>query len=68
MTFKDAWDHTPEGVKLLADAISITTLLGTLAQMLPNLAALATLVWTSLRIYETKTVQGWLGRRKQSED
>lgn len=64
MTLKDAWDHIPDGVKFLADALSVTTLLGTLAQMLPNVAALLTIAWTALRIYETKTVQGWLGRRE----
>lgn len=63
MTFKEVWEHTPEGVKHVADALSVTTMLGTLFQMLPNIAALLTIVWTTLRIYESETVQGWLGRK-----
>jgi len=63
MTFKEVWEHTPEGVKHVADALSVTTMLGTLFQMLPNIAALLTIVWTTLRIFESETVQGWLGRK-----
>jgi hypothetical protein len=29
------------------------------------LAALASLVWTGIRIYETKTVQGWVKRLRK---
>lgn len=46
------------------DYLSIGTVLGTLAGYLPALAALASLVWTTIRIYETKTVQSWLRNRK----
>jgi len=59
---KDAWDHVPFGVKAMVDTLSITTLLGTLAGMLPHVAALLTIIWTALRIYETATVQRWLGK------
>jgi hypothetical protein len=59
----EMFDSIPDGVKHLIDFLSITTLLGTLAQMLPHVAASLTIVWTGLRIYETKTVQGWLGRK-----
>lgn len=58
----DLWKHIPEGLKHLLDALSIGTMLGTLFQMLPNIAALITIVWTAIRIYETKTVQVWLGK------
>lgn len=58
----DIWKHLPEGMKHLLDALSIGTMLGTLFQMLPNIAALLTIVWTGLRIYESDTVQGWLKR------
>lgn len=56
------WDHVPEGVKHLLDALSVGTMLGTLFQMLPNIAALVTIVWTTIRIFETRTVQSWLGK------
>jgi hypothetical protein len=54
-------DSASEGAKHLVDAVSIATVLGTLAQILPPLAALFTIVWTVIRIYETKTVQRLLG-------
>jgi hypothetical protein len=55
-------DHMSEGTKHTADAISVGIALTTLAAWLPPLAALFTIIWTAIRIYETKTVQGWLGR------
>jgi hypothetical protein len=64
MSDDDIWRHIPEGVKHLIDALSVGTMLGTLFQMLPNIAALITIIWTTIRIFETRTVQGWLGRSK----
>jgi hypothetical protein len=49
-------DHT-ETVKSVVDAVSIITVIGTLADMLPSIAALFTIVWTGIRIWETPTVQ-----------
>lgn len=63
MNDHDIWKHLPEGFKHLLDALSIGTMLGTIFQMLPNIAALLTIVWTAIRIYETKTVQRFLGRK-----
>lgn len=65
MSEHEFWDHLPEGFKHLIDALSIGTMLGTLFQMLPNVAALLTIVWTLIRIWETKTVRGWLGRERK---
>lgn len=58
-------EHANEGIKVAGDVISLMTVLGTLAQILPAIAALLTIVWTCFRIYETKTVQGWLGKTKE---
>jgi hypothetical protein len=58
-------EHANEGLKVAGDVISLMTVLGTLAQILPAIAALLTIVWTCFRIYETKTVQGWLGKTKE---
>ena len=44
------------------DITSIGVLLGSLAEVLPHVAAIFTLVWTCIRIYETKTVQKWLNK------
>lgn len=51
-----------ETAKTVGDVLSITTVVGTLAQVLPSIAAIFTIVWTVIRIYETKTVQSWLRR------
>ena len=59
---KDPFMNMDEATKHLIDFASIATVLGTLADMLPAIAAIFTIVWTTLRIYETKTVQGWMGR------
>ena len=60
---KDPFINMDEASKHIVDALSIATVLGTLADMLPSIAALFTIVWTSIRIYETKTVQGWIGKK-----
>jgi hypothetical protein len=56
-------EHANDTIKVAGDLVSIVTVLGTLAQLLPAIAALLTIVWTCFRIYETKTVQGWLGKK-----
>jgi hypothetical protein len=56
-----------EQLKHLGDALSIGTVLGTIAGYLPAIAALVTIIWTGIRIWETKTVQNWLKRRRESK-
>ena len=51
--------HQAELLKSAVDGASILTVIGTLSEFLPPLAALFTIIWTLIRIYETKTVQGW---------
>jgi hypothetical protein len=48
--------------KYAVDAASLFTVVGTMVSMLPAVAALFTIIWTAIRIYETKTVQRWLGK------
>ena len=59
---KDPFFNMDEASKHILDFASVVTVLGTLADMLPAIAAVFTIVWTGIRIYETKTVQGWLGK------
>jgi len=59
--------HTPETTKFVGDGITFAAVAGTLMGYLPPLAALATLVWTAIRIYETKTVQKWLGNTDKAD-
>lgn len=47
-----------------ADAASVAVAVATLAGWLPSIAAVFTIVWTGIRIYETDTVQRLIGRRK----
>lgn len=55
-----------ESTKHVVDALSVFTVLGTLIEMLPSIAAAFTIVWTGIRIWETDTVRGWTGRGKSN--
>jgi hypothetical protein len=58
------FDHIDPAVKATGDTISIVTVVGTLADILPAIAALLTIIWTGFRIYELDTVQKILGKKK----
>lgn len=47
-----------ETTKHVVDVLSVATVVGTLVDMLPSIAALFTIVWTAIRIIETDTVRG----------
>jgi hypothetical protein len=57
--------HKAELVKAAVDGASILTVIGTLSEFLPPLAALFTVIWTAIRIYETKTIQGLFKKEDQ---
>ena len=57
-----------ETTKQVVDAASVFTMIGTLGSILPPLAALFTIVWTGIRIYETKTVQEWVKKKADGEE
>lgn len=54
-----------EGVKAAIDLLSVGVVVGTLSAALPPIAALLTIVWTLIRIWETETVKVWTGRVKR---
>jgi len=56
-----------EAVKHVVDAVSIGTVVATLAGVLPSIAAIFTICWTGIRIYETETVRKLLGKKKPVE-
>ena len=58
---------TAETTKHAIDAVSVFTVIGTLSDALPPLAALFTILWTGLRIYESDTVQGMIGKKKDDD-
>ena len=51
-----------EATKNLVDGISLVTVVSTLNAWLPPVVAGFTIIWTVIRIYETKTVQKILKR------
>jgi hypothetical protein len=59
-----AASHLTESEKVIGDIVSVGTVLGTLSGLLPAIAATITIIWTSIRIYETDTVQKLLGNQK----
>lgn len=57
-----------ETAKTAGDALSLVTVVGTLAEVLPAIAALLTIIWTIFRIYELDTIQRWLGKNNVKKD
>jgi FtsH-binding integral membrane protein len=55
-----------ETAKTAVDAISVVTVVGTLTEVLPAVAALFTIIWTALRIWETETIKSLTGRSKDA--
>jgi hypothetical protein len=55
-------DEALEATKHALDAVSVITVVGTLVDILPSIAALFTIIWTGFRIWETDTVRDWTGR------
>lgn len=49
--------NVSDTTKHVVDAASLFTVLGTLVDFLPAVAAAFTIVWTLIRIWETETVQ-----------
>jgi hypothetical protein len=55
-------NNANETAKHVIDGLSVVTVVGTLLDILPAVAAVFTIIWTAIRIYETDTVQRLLGR------
>ena len=60
--------HVSETTKHVLDGFSVVTVLGTLADVLPSIAAVFTIIWTGIRIYETDTVQLLLGKKPIADE
>ena len=61
-------DHLGNTEKNIMDFTSISVVVGSLAQLLPAMAAILSIVWSVIRIYETKTVQKWLDKNKADQE
>jgi len=53
-----------ETTKQVVDAVSVFTVIGSLSELLPPIAALLTIIWTVIRIYETDSMKRLVGRDK----
>jgi len=49
-----------EQIKHVGDALAVGTTIGAIIGWLPAIAALATIIWTVIRIYETATVKRFI--------
>lgn len=56
-----------ETTKQTIDMGAVAVTIGTVTQILPAIAAVATIVWTTIRIYETDTVQNYLKKFRKEE-
>lgn len=56
-----------DNTKHVVDGLSLGTAVGTFFGYLPSIAALLTIIWTTIRIYETDTVQRLLGKETKNE-
>lgn len=63
-TVMDKLNDINEHTKHVIDWTSIGIAFGSLLQLLPSIAAALSIVWSCIRIYETKTVQAWLKKGK----
>jgi hypothetical protein len=64
---KDPFANMDESMKTALDGVSLIATLGSLIEMLPTVSALLSIVWVSIRIFETDTVQRLFGRRGSSD-
>lgn len=56
-----------EAVKHVVDVASISTVIASLVGWLPSVAALLSIVWSVIRIYESQTIQSWLRKKRNDQ-
>jgi len=59
-------EEQQEAGKQVLDGISFFTVVGSLLEMIPAVSAVLSIVWVSIRIWETKTVQNIFNRKKEN--
>jgi|TARA_R110000824_G_scaffold62609_4_gene165652 hypothetical protein len=57
--------NASESTKHAVDLLSVVTVLGTLVDFLPAVAAAFTIIWTLIRIWETDTVKNFVEKWKK---
>jgi hypothetical protein len=53
--------------KTVADAAAVVTTVGTIMEFLPALASIFTIIWLGIRIWESPTVQGLVGKVRKKD-
>jgi len=53
--------------KTVADAAAVVTTVGTMMEFLPALASIFTIIWLGIRIWESPTVQGMVGKVREKD-
>jgi len=61
-------DRIDDNIKHIVDATSAVTVVATLTTWLPPIAALLSIIWTTLRIWEMITGKSISERRKQKRN
>ena len=59
-------NHLSDATKHFIDTLSLGVVIGTVANILPSVAAALTIVWTSLRIFDWMEAR-WRGRKIDSD-
>jgi hypothetical protein len=57
-------EHINNTAKAIGDLVSYSVVIGTLMDVLPPVAALLTILWTLINIYESKTFGKLIGREE----
>jgi len=65
--FQEYFSHIDDHTKHFIDWTSIGIALGSLMQILPSIAAVLSIVWSIIRIYETKTVQALIAKYRNKD-
>lgn len=56
-----------EATKHAIDYLAAGVAVASIAELLPAVASVFTIIWLGLRIFESQTVQGWLGRKPKDD-
>ena len=54
-------------VKNIADAAAAATAVGTVMEIIPSIAGIFTIIWLGIRIWESPTVQGLVGKARKKD-
>lgn len=64
------YDAVPPGAKpvldLIAVSTTITAVVGAVTSVIGLVGVIASALWALVRLYETKTMQRWLGRKPRT--